>query len=177
MVRVYLQSDGGKTIDNLPMVCIKCGAPATVRKSKKFTWTPPEVRRALWWTPWIFDLILTARRTKRQWVETPLCEAHKGYWWKLATLMNSLIVAVFALGVTAAIVIWVRTRNSDLTQDVCMGTLTAFVVLAIVATVMGKSRIRVEKITDQYIVLTGVSQKFIDAVEDEVDRLPRGSEK
>src|ERR1043165_8910955 len=63
MAKVYLQSDGGKTIDNLPMVCIKCGAPATVRKSKKFTWISPEARRLGWWLPLILDLIVMSKQT------------------------------------------------------------------------------------------------------------------
>lgn len=173
MARVALQSDAGKTIDGLPMVCLKCGAPATVCKSKKFTWTPPEVRRTAYWLPLVFSFILTMRQTKRQWVETPLCEAHKGYWWKLPVVMNSLIALVFVLGVPASVVIWVRTQNSELSQDACMGTVTAFVALVIVAAVLGKSRIRVEKITEGHIVLTGVAREFVDAVEDQEDRLGR----
>ena len=170
MAKVYLQSEAGKTIDNLPMVCIKCGAPATVRKSKKFTWISPEARRLGWWLPLILDLIVMSKQTKRQWVATPLCEAHKGYWWKLPLLMNSLAVAILALGVPASMVIWIRTRDSDLSGDVFMGTFAAILGLVIVAAVIGKSRIRVEKITDQEIVLTGVSEEFVDAVHDDEDR-------
>ena len=60
----------------LPQVCMACGAPAAVRKSKKFAWHPQ----------WIYVLLLAgllpliivaAILTKRMTVAAPFCDDHK----------------------------------------------------------------------------------------------------
>ena len=75
MAKVYLRSDYGHEIVDLPPVCMACGAPATVRKRKLFSWQPQ-------WVPVLIlvgllpYIIVSLVLTKRQRVETPLCERH-----------------------------------------------------------------------------------------------------
>jgi hypothetical protein len=59
----------------LPSLCIRCGRPAELWKSKKFAWYPPWVLALIligWGIPYIIvALVLTQRMT----VRVPLCHA------------------------------------------------------------------------------------------------------
>jgi hypothetical protein len=78
MAVIRLEGRGNEQYD-LPEVCMKCGAPAAVRKRKTFSWYPPWVALLLLagLLPFIIvALILTKRRT----VDAPLCEDHTNHW-------------------------------------------------------------------------------------------------
>ena len=74
-IRLHVrQADG-----NLPMVCMRCGDPATVVKSKTLSWFPR----------WTFVLMLAhvlvfvivaAILTRRARLQAPFCEQHQGHW-------------------------------------------------------------------------------------------------
>src|SRR5437763_9160897 len=58
--------------DALPDVCMKCGAPSTVRPVRTFSWMPYWAR----FMPWMIGMAFMKRRR----VPVPLCEQHKGHW-------------------------------------------------------------------------------------------------
>jgi hypothetical protein len=79
-------------VKNLPDVCLRCGAPATLHKSKTFSWHPP----------WVYVLLIAGLLpfaivaivlTKRRRVEAPLCEQHKHHW----LIRQLLILPTFLL--------------------------------------------------------------------------------
>jgi hypothetical protein len=165
MAKVHLPYDSGKEIIDLPAVCIKCGAPATVRKNKTFSWQPQ-------WVPILIlvgllpYVIVSMILTKRKTVETPLCEAHKSYWWMYPTLMTLACLGVLGFGLVGMIAVSAA-KNDGLAGGVCGLSLLVFLGLLVVAAVINTMRIRPAEITDRYIYLTGVSQEFADAAEDE----------
>ena len=94
-VRVSLrEADGG-----LPDVCMRCGEPSSVVKTKNMSWCPP-------WTGILIlagllpYLIVAMILTKRTTVQVPLCEKHKGHWFNrtMLTLGSFLFFAVICGG-------------------------------------------------------------------------------
>jgi hypothetical protein len=165
MAKLILRSDGGRTISDLPPVCMACGAPATVRKSKTFSWCPP----------WVGVLILVGLlpyvvvslvMTKRQAVETPLCDRHKSYWWLYPLVMALIFIGLLFLGgLTVASMNNRHTQEGNLSGVLCVATLLGLLALLFVVAIMNSRRIRPTEITDRVIRLTSVSEAFVDAVE------------
>src|ERR1700720_2814473 len=68
------QADG-----QLPMVCMRCGDPANIVKTKRLYWFPRWVYLLFLIHPIlvvIFALILTRRAR----IQAPLCERHRWHW-------------------------------------------------------------------------------------------------
>jgi hypothetical protein len=170
MAKVYLRTDGGRDIVDLPPVCMKCGAPATVRKTRQFSWVPPWIA-ALVIVPLAY-VIVALVLTKRQRVETPFCDRHASYWWLYPLMMWLLALGLLGLGVVVAVAASAAAgqHNDALPAMICLGFGGAVLVLAIVAAIMNNMRIRPKEITDRYIHLEGVCAEFADAVEDDEDR-------
>jgi hypothetical protein len=170
MAKVYLRSYDGREIVDLPPVCMACGAPATVRKSKQFSWQPPWVG-VLILAGLLPYLIVSLVLTKRQRVETPLCDRHASYWWLFPTLLTLSIFAILGLGFVAFIALNAAAqngpRNSDVSGLACLGTIGAFLAWLIVAVILQNMRIRPREITDRHIELIKVSEAFADAVDAE----------
>jgi hypothetical protein len=168
MAKVYLRYDHGREITDLPPVCIKCGAPASVRKNKQFSWQPQ-------WVPILIlggllpYIIVSMILTKRKTVETPLCEDHKSYWWLYPAVMTLLCLGVLGLGFVGMIALS-GGKNGDLGGAVCGLSVLVFFGVLVVAAIINMTRIRPTEITDRSVHLTGVSQAFADAVEDDESR-------
>src|SRR5437762_8797314 len=63
----------------LPPVCMRCGAEATVCKAKRFTWYPPWVNLLIL-AGLIPYAVVVAILTKRLTVSVPLCGRHRFHW-------------------------------------------------------------------------------------------------
>ncbi len=173
MAKVFLRAGPGQGVIDLPAICIKCGAPATVRKNKQFSWQPP-------WVPVLIIggllpyIIVSMILTKRKSVETPLCDQHKSYWWMYPLMMWMLVLGVIAFGVVAMIGLSAAGGNGNDTGELvglaCAGSGVALLVILIVAAIVNSMRIRPTEITDRHVYLTAVSQEFADAVDAEEDR-------
>jgi phage shock protein PspC (stress-responsive transcriptional regulator) len=173
MAKVFLRADSGRGVVDLPPICIKCGAPATVRKNKQFSWQPPWVPILIIGGVWPY-IIVSLIMTKRKSVETPLCDEHKSYWWMYPLMMWMLALGLLALGAVALVGATAAggngNNNADFVGLACGGTGVALLALIIVAAIMNSRRIRPTEITDRHVHLTGVSPEFADAVDAEEDR-------
>src|ERR1700693_44489 len=93
-IRLHLdEADGG-----LPTVCMRCGEPATVGKSRRMSWCPPWVG-VLILVGLVPYVIVALILTKRTLVQAPFCDQHKGHWLKrmligLGTFLGVAIVGV-----------------------------------------------------------------------------------
>src|SRR5579871_4414997 len=93
MASVELESYRGKVRD-LPEVCMRCGAPATVVRSRKFSWQPQWVIVLLFFglLPYLIVAIILTKRAR---VEVPLCDTHKNHWrWRLFFLIGGPLILV-----------------------------------------------------------------------------------
>jgi hypothetical protein len=90
--------DSETELDRLPQMCMVCGQPAVTHIRKKFAWHPP----------WVIILILinlivyavvALIMTKRMTVDVPVCDKHRGYWWKRMLLMLLPLPIIIGVGI------------------------------------------------------------------------------
>jgi hypothetical protein len=150
----------------LPSVCMACGAPATVRKSKRFAWHPSWVWLLLF--AGLLPLIIVAAiLTKRMTLLAPFCEQHKRYFFLRNDAMGISLVLLVLLGCGGFLGV---NQVADLGGSdwrglyvfAVGGCLFAWLVFA---AVVGQCSIRPTEITDHSITLVNVSEEFVKAVQ------------
>lgn len=99
--------------DLLPAVCVKCGAPATVRVTRPVP-IPPRKRTGCWFIPLFFVLYLAVPAVvvllpvvvRKTGVRIPACEAHQGDWaWRDRARRRILWPAMVALSLAVQAVV------------------------------------------------------------------------
>jgi hypothetical protein len=154
---------------------MRCDLEAAVFKDKNFSWFPPWIGVMLL-VAWPVYLILVLVMTKRMAVSVPLCEAHKHHWLvrmvvALVGLGLLLVLLVFNIAITSMLS---DARNDELTSILLpvlwIGLVVLLLAWLITIIIMQNSAIRPNEITDDTITLTGVSDAFVDAVEDARDQ-------
>jgi len=158
-------------VEDLPDLCLKCGAPAALRKNKTFSWYPPWVA-VLLLAGLIPFAIVALVLTKRSRVEVPLCEQHTGHWWKRQLLVIGTLLVLLGGGF-AVFLATVDNKGNDLSGLVCMGWVVLMIGWIVLAAIVQYTSIRPKEITDTSITLTGVSDVFAEAYEEESDRPER----
>ncbi len=154
---------------DLPDVCLKCGRPTTNRVKKTFNWNPPWV-----WITLVAGLlvllivVLVTRKTIH--ARVPLCDEHRGHWWKRTLL---IVLGLFgAIGVTILIVVAIDSMGPGNDAAGLLGLLIPVVFLAwLIGTIVAQvTAIRASEIDDRRgLQLTGVCQEFVDAYREEYD--------
>jgi hypothetical protein len=147
----------------LPEVCMACGQASCTHIRKGFSWYPPWVGVTILAGVLPFAIIATIL-TKRMSVEVPVCERHRGYWWKRYLLMFLPLVLIVAVGI-GLFAAASAARNKDLPGMVCGGSFVVGLVWLIVAAVIQSMMIRPAEITDRSITLKNVHDDFIDALD------------
>ncbi len=182
-VRLWINNRDNAIYD-LPPVCMKCGAPSTTVKIRKFQWYPPWVIVFVFLGVWPF-VIVAAIMTKRQRVEIPFCEQHKSHFLYRVLIGLGGLFGLLALGAVALFVgIALSSPNKGGGGgggggDAVLGIMCAlwFVLLLVYAVGMSvfnmMTTIRPTSITDKDITLTNVAPEFSRAVEEEEDALER----
>jgi hypothetical protein len=179
MARVRLsryQAEEGR----MPAVCMRCGRPADLTRSRTFSWHPPWIDwflvlgLILFWPLLIVGIVLAAVQTKRMYVAVPLCQAHRNHWLWRAWFIYGGLAAVVALGVGAFTFLIAVPQGDQATQTVagwvCAGTGLVGFVWLIAAAFVQKGAISPAEITDRDISLSRVSPSFKEAVERERDQ-------
>jgi hypothetical protein len=152
----------------LPGVCMRCGAPATIHKDRRFSWYPPWLLVTILAGLLIFA-ILVLILTKRMLVSVPLCDAHRKHW-SNRNLFNFLaFLTLFALVVGAG-VLTANVKNDSMILVAWLIVVFVFFAWLVGAAIAQTTVIRPTEITDRSITLTGVAKQFSDAVLDERDR-------
>jgi hypothetical protein len=163
----------------LPMVCMRCGEPATVTRSRNMSWCPPWVG-VLFLAGLVPYVIVAMILTKRTRVIVPLCDAHKGHWlYRLLIVLGSFFLLLFAGIVgTALFAMAPRQFQDSAGPFMCLGGAFLFITWVVVLIVAQNTAIRPKEITDTEIVLTAVCNEFVDAVdESERARIARRRER
>ena len=168
MARIRLlvrEADG-----ELPMVCMRCGEPATVVKTKNMAWCPP-------WVPVlilagvIVYIIVAIILTKRARLQAPLCDEHKGHWLYRQLIIWGTFLPLLVIGIAA--VVGISNAPNQVRNILCpffgIGGLVALIAGVVLLAVAQSTAIRPKEITDREILLEGVADEFVQAVE-EMDR-------
>jgi hypothetical protein len=154
--------------DLLPDVCAVCGAPATTRKSRTFSWHPSWV--------WILILvnllvvlIVALVLTKRMTVRLPVCDQHEGYWRRRTLFYTLPTVFILLLGAGAFTYVVSRPPGpaDDLNGWLCGGSIGLLFVWVVVAAIVQASGIRSTEITDRTMTLAGLHPDFVAAVRED----------
>lgn len=148
--------------DFLPSTCMMCGAPATDHIRKNFSWYPPWVGVFVLVAVPLF-IIMALVMTKRMTVEVPVCDRHRGYWWKRQLFMFLPLVLFFALGVGAMVALG-NGPNNDAGGIACAASVGIAIIWLIVAAVIQSLMVRPTEITDRTITLKNVNDDFERAV-------------
>jgi hypothetical protein len=175
MAELYLDTRGEYGME-LPDVCMKCGAPATVRKSRTFSWFPPWIWVLFFFCGLLPFAIVALIMTKRRHLDVPLCEEHKNHWmWRQLAVVGTLL-ALLLVGFVA----WTAVINDqgprgddELSGPLCLGWVALLVVWIIGAVIAQVTSIRPREITDVSITLLGVSPEFVRAYDEEWRGVPR----
>ncbi len=157
-----------RNVYDLPELCMKCGAPATVHKQKTFSWFPPWVWVLLFVCGLLPFAIVAMILTKRRTIGAPLCEEHKNHWlWRQLVIVGGFF-ALIAIGFMSAIASDISRGGDDTVGGLLCGmTLVGLVIWLIAAVILQAAAIRASEITDTSLTLTGVSDAFIEAFEQE----------
>ncbi len=146
--------------NQLPSCCMVCGSSCTERVNHRFAWhpgNPKSLLSALW----------AMANTKRITIAVPLCSKHlRHFSWRLL-LPLGCVAALFLSGLLITVVASLTRTNLKLDHPiwglVCVGTIIA---LGAVVGLTGVKGIQPEEITDDYICLINVSNRFVSALED-----------
>jgi sugar lactone lactonase YvrE len=170
--------------DLLPAVCMCCGEPAAVRKTKGFAWDQPGVVSALLivglciWPLLLLGLLIAMATTHRLQVRVPLCQAHRNYWQSRARFTYGGLAAFLGLGVLLVLAWSVGPKVSppawrgalaDMLPLLALGTLLAGLVWLVTAAILQQQSIRATEITAHGITLIHVSPRFVQALRAQTD--------
>jgi hypothetical protein len=146
----------------LPPVCMCCGAPATVWKKKKFSYTPSWV--------WILLLagilpllIVSLIITERLTVAAPLCERHKNHWrWRTLAVVGGLVaILVFLVALTMLAASLEKAGKGDLLGGTfCLGGLALGTPWLVLAIVLQETSVRSGEINKRTLLVKGVAEEF-----------------
>jgi hypothetical protein len=158
----------------LPPVCLRCGAKATLRRTKKFTrhplWVLVFVVLGLGLPGIVVATIVGLVLARHVTILTPLCDEHRNHF-ALQSWSFYGGFGMLAFGVALATALMTLTdaspgRNGQLVFGmVCGGGGLVALAWWIGALVVRGLGIRVTEITDRSITLTNVSEDFVDAME------------
>jgi hypothetical protein len=169
-IRLDLEEANGA----LPDMCACCGEPSAVIKTRNMSWFPPWVSFLIL-AGWLPYLILVLVLTKRATVQVPLCEQHQGHWFNryLLTWVSFLIMLMVAIGMVAAAASLQPRGREEFVGFAALGALLLFILWIVMVIVVWNTVICPKEITDHEIVLQGVSEAFVDAVEEGRDHWGR----
>jgi hypothetical protein len=143
---------------DLPKVCMRCGARATTYKRNRFKWHPP-------WAFLVLGAIGVMIFTKTLTVPVPLCSKHKWHWSGRAAVVGFTLPLIPICFLAWAIVASQFNASGAVVFIPTGLTLLAWVIMAFV--LLSLTGIRPTEITDRSITLRGLSDEFIQALEQE----------
>ncbi len=154
---------------------MRCGQPATTTVTRKMQWHPGWVYILL--VPGIFmgliGLLIYAvvanSMRKHALVQAPLCDDHKGHWFRRALLMWGSFFLFALIGIGS--VIFAANLEKPLADQLLpfAGGLCAFGFLAwlIIVIACKATEIGPKEITTDEVLLGGVAENFVEAVAEE----------
>ena len=150
---------------DLPAICICCGAPATCSKAKKLFWWPRWTYLFLLIHPMVWGIIalLVSRRAV---LKAPFCDRHRRHWTDHSLLIWSVGAGCVLLAVAAFVLSLVFPVGPDdaIFWGASLGVVILAVLWLVVVVIVHQSTVRPRIITRSEIVVTCVSEAFVQAV-------------
>jgi hypothetical protein len=146
----------------LPPVCLRCGAPTGEPRHRTFSWSPPWVA-ILIICGLLPYLIVALILTKKMRMPVPLCRKHRWHWTGRHLIILGSLLALIPLVILAV----VFTNPAEQGAVAVIGFAGGLLLWIILTVILLLTIIRPTEITDESITLAGLSEKFVDAVEEE----------
>jgi hypothetical protein len=144
---------------NLPMVCMRCGEPATVVKAREFHTHQMQPRVG---TLGQLDQLIRSEFSPLMQVRAPFCSRHQNHWWAQKA-DHWIFGAVVALGPVGSVVL---IRLGFALEIVVASWLVAtFCATCIYNIVRQRRGIILTEITPDYIVFLSVHPNFVEALD------------
>jgi hypothetical protein len=165
--------------DLVPPLCLKCGDPATVRVEKNFSWYPRwiYVFFLLGLPGMLLMVILAFALKKRKLLHAPMCDKHCNLWkngtWTILGSLFGLVTVAILLTIFGTQIDTIPGWRGYSFVVIFGGWITAIVLWLIVVGVLNSLSVSPTSITDDGITLSGVSARFVDALESERDESAR----
>ena len=179
MARLTL-SDRECHYDELPMICMKCGAEATYEKSKLMKWESnanESTRLLMFFMFGVLGALIFSAATKSSRksmrLTTTFCDEHRNYWWQrqiYGTLLPSIGVLGFILGMVALALIASQPKfnGQDIITGIVFGSGAILMIVMLLVGVFSKrAAIKPTEITDDDITLINLSIGYVEAVKEQ----------
>jgi hypothetical protein len=163
-VRLDLREADGR----LPPVCMCCGAPATVFKTKKMYFWPRWTLFLIILHPFLFWLAAFIFSKKAR-VRAPFCDRHQRHWLDRRLLSWGSGASLGLVGCGAFAFLAMHESHVPGPEVACFGGLCLLVVWLIVVVIVRSTEIQPVVITKSEVVLKGVAEEFVEAIQ-EADR-------
>ncbi|OAI55190.1 hypothetical protein AYO44_00315 [Planctomycetaceae bacterium SCGC AG-212-F19] len=140
----------------LPPVCMRCGGEATAQRCKTFKKTDPSGTAVL------------------TWLIAPLCDSHRWHWTlRTIAVPASLVGVLFVYGATVMTVLEGQAGNDAVEWVLGLGLVC---LVGWIALVIGLHRtsIRLTEVWDNALVVNGVADDFVEALEKHRQSSERG---
>lgn len=165
---------GRHEVNDLPAVCVCCGAPATDRVVKTYRGrTQADINASSFvgvlsllvlGVGWVSSSSVTRATPWR--VQLPVCAVHRSYW------LRRYLVIFGTLGFLVAAVVLGQFLTEKYVGFVCFGGFLSFLIWCGVAIGVREAMIQAAEATEGSLVLKRVSERFVEVVEQ--DRRQRG---
>jgi hypothetical protein len=165
----------------LPNICCSCDQDSAGLKKLKFTRTPlltqmlqagflllypwivtmlrmPKVS----FVAWVYMLLKLRASVKREELLLPVCQRHMKPRMVARLLRNLCIGSVTVLLCSAAFFIYVGNRY--MAVEMALGALTVLIMVGPIALLAGEFGIKATDVTEESIIIKGVSNAFVEAV-------------
>jgi hypothetical protein len=163
---ITLRGSNERVTDSLPSLCMRCGDTATLSREKKFGWYPRWVWLIAPFGGLPFLVVLLVLR-KLMTVKIPLCRRHRFPWLMMKLLLTLFLVYLFVAPLALVYVsVEILGRNNSWSGPLLLGWLAGLPVIFVLIFVAARRTIHVKRITDDGMILGGVSQAFAKSLRD-----------
>jgi hypothetical protein len=167
MASIWLSRDECEYPEDLPPVCMVCAEDSETTVRQNLSWYNPlwNLMFLMGLLPWIIVVLIM---TKRATLSAPVCDQHRGHFWK-HKLVSGLAVFVGIFVCVGFMVAGFAVADQNRQQEwmgfagVIAGA-AGFLVFITVAVIASKRMIRPLEIRDDEVHLTRVAPEFVDEV-------------
>jgi hypothetical protein len=152
---------------DLPPLCMRCGADATVTKSRVFSWHPGWVNLLILVNLLVWAVVAMVM-TKKMKLKAPMCDRHAGHWFRFNLFLYGGLVGMLAVLCSAIPLFASNDPNlKDLGPVPLVVGGVGFLVVLIIAAVWQLNTIRAVEITEDDMKLKGVCEEFRQALREQ----------
>jgi hypothetical protein len=157
------------------MICMRCGAAASVIKAHALTWFPKWTFWLILVHPFLFALVAWIM-SKRVPLQAPFCEDCKNHWTtrRLLLWLSLIGLVILVPGLVVLIELVPAGVRDDFAPFVYFGVMLAIASWLALITIIKTGAIRAADVSKNQVLLANIAEEFEQAVEElEIERRVR----